>query len=94
VYLLRALVNSGSRRKVKLFEGFVSFKTKRGLSCHTDDVLCLRDIVWNPKAHADSITAPENLKVDETDSIYSAFKVAGMDFGVPPVITAVAKRKT
>jgi hypothetical protein len=51
-------------------------------------------VVWNPREHADAITAPERLKRDRTDLICSAFKVAGMDFGVPPVITAVANGKT
>jgi hypothetical protein len=46
----------------------------------------LREVVWHPEAHPTAIVAPDRLALERTHSLSSAFKVAGMDFGVPPVV--------
>lgn len=83
-YLLRGMVDICPKTEVRLFEGFVSFKEKDKKSSHKDDVVALRNAVWNLSASA--TTMPQGLS--ETDRIESAFRVAGMDFGIPPIITA------
>jgi hypothetical protein len=75
-----------SRREIRLFEGFASFKPKGNRSSHAGDVLKLRDAVWHPERHPAAIVPPERLALTPTDSVYSAFKVAGLDYGVPPVV--------
>ena len=89
-YLLRDLLGAKSKREVRLFEGFVSFKPRMTLSDHVGDVLQLREVVWTPRAHAQAIWGPDRLARDQSDTVCSAFRVAGMDFGVPPVIIASA----
>ena len=83
-YLLRSLVDSEVQRDVRLFEGFVSFKSGTRKSDHVKDVNELRKAVWNPKQGC--IIAPESIKLCDSDTIESAFAFAGMDFGVPPVV--------
>jgi hypothetical protein len=83
-YLLRGLVNCCPEAEIRLFEGFVSFKEKGKKSSHKDDVLALRSAAWNLSASA--VVKPQGFS--ETDRIGSAFLVAGMDFGIPPIITA------
>jgi len=84
LYLIKAITDSQPPGEVRLFEGFVSFKNKEEASNHSKDVLLLRDAVKNPVHN--SIIAPGNLKMDETDDLISAFKVSGMDYGIPPII--------
>jgi hypothetical protein len=83
-YLLRSLHDHSPVREIRLFEGLVSFKKKGDRSSHKDDVKALRDVVWNPSLG--QIISPEHLKDKQEDEVSSAFKVAGMDFGIPPVI--------
>ena len=82
-YLLRSIHDQSPVREIRLFEGLVSFKPKGLPSSHSKDVGALRDVAWN---HPRKIVAPTELTLNQGDSIVSAFKVAGMDFGVPPVI--------
>ena len=84
MYLLRAIVDSQPTAEVRLFEGFVSFKDRNKSSNHSRDVLALRDVVI--KGNRDAIIAPEALKVDDSDLLQSAFLVADVDLGVPPVL--------
>jgi hypothetical protein len=72
--------------RVRLFEGFVSFKDAG--TDHAEDVSDLRRIVKNALQHQDSICSSEELKFCEDDDLYSAFRVAGLDCGVPAVIIA------
>lgn len=81
-YLLRALVECGVQREVRLFEGFVSFKDRDNPSSHEDDVEALREVVWNQ--HMCSIVSPADLKREATDKLVSAHRFAGMDFDIPP----------
>ena len=85
-HLLSEVEKKKSRiqREVRLFEGFVSFKPKGGNSDHKKDVQKLREVVWNPTPVC--ILAPSQLKRNESDRIESAFKFAGMDYKIPPVI--------
>ena len=83
-YLLRALVACGIQREVRLYEGFVSFKSTDSKTNHIEDVLALKDVVWNQKKKL--IFAPEQLKRSRFDTLESAFAFRGMDFGIPPVI--------
>ncbi len=86
LYLVNALEMMPGQREIRLFEGFVSFKEKRGKSDHLRDVIMLREIVDHPQSFAGSIIGPDALKMDETDTLQSAFRIAGMDTGIPPVL--------
>ena len=86
MYLLRRVVAKGPRREIRLFEGFASFKPKGVASSHVQDVLRLREVVWHPVEHPGAIVAPHQLSLDPDDQLFCAFKVAGMDFGVAPVV--------
>ena len=85
-YLLRAIHDTNPVREIRLFEGFASFKAKDAPTSHSQDVLNLQDIVWNSPTAKGVIVEPAALLVSQSDQIVSAFLVAGMDFGVPPVI--------
>ena len=93
-YLVKAIAHSKPNRAIRLFEGFVSFKEKGAASCHTDDVMCLRDVVWHPDRHPGAITPPERIGLREADRVTSAFDVLGLDVGIPPVINATAGNAT
>ena len=86
-YLLRQLNETVPARQVRLVEGFASFKSgaprKRS---HAEDVCKLRDRAWNRAGTKGRVVGPENLRAKRGDCLVSAFKVSGMDFGVPPVV--------
>lgn len=86
MYLIMAVLKSESRVEVRLFEGFVSFKRAGKKRSHCEDVMLLKEVVDNPGRHSNSIVAGESLKINSTDILYSAFLVAGVDLGIPPVI--------
>jgi hypothetical protein len=67
-------------------EGLVSFKPKGIASSHTADAVALREVVWQENSSRGRIIAPEELALSEGDRVVSAFRVAGMDFGVPPIV--------
>lgn len=84
-YLLRSVVSHQPTRDVLLFEGFASFKAREAITGHALDVIRLREAVW--RGHlSPSVLRPESLRADGKDRVVSAFAVAGMDFGVPPVV--------
>ena len=85
-YLLRAIHDAQPNREIRLFEGLASFKSKGTRSSHSNDVLNLRNIIWERGLKSDRIVPPELLAVLKEDRVLSAFLVAGMDFGVPPVV--------
>jgi hypothetical protein len=71
---------------IRLFEGFVSYKTSSLPSDHRDDVCRIREVVRDPAKFSNSIYGADKLKQDPTDELFSAFRVAGLDCGVPAVI--------
>lgn len=85
-YLLRAIHDAQSKREIRLFEGLASFKPKGVRSSHSDDVLNLREIIWEGNLKSGRIVPPEQLAASPKDRLLSAFLVAGMDFGVPPIV--------
>ena len=85
-YLLRSIEEEKSPREIRLFEGLVSFKPKGTKSSHTEDVLGLRSVAWGTAPDAGRLIAPDQLRTSQEHRIVSAFRVAGMDYGVPPVI--------
>lgn len=85
-YLLRHVHESQLARDVRLFEGFVSFKFKEFPSSHAGDVVKLRSVVWRSRECQQSILAPNQIRVNPGDLLISAFRVCGMDFGVPPIV--------
>lgn len=87
MYLLRDISDESAAR-VRLFEGFVSYKDKLARSNHEVDVSVLREVVRNPNRIAGSVLSAEELKADPTDVLRSAFCVAGFDCGIPAVISA------
>lgn len=86
IYLVKAIYDSKPNNEVRLFEGFVSFKDSSAKSNHSNDVLILRDIVNNSHVDTKAIVSPDDLRKDTTDKIQSAFLVAGLDFGIPPIL--------
>lgn len=89
LYLLRALHDNRPQREVRLFEGFVSFKPKGNVSSHCADVEALRSVVFDPNRDRGAVLAATQM-VQSSDRLVSAFAVAGMDFGVPPVVKSMA----
>jgi hypothetical protein len=85
-YLLRAIAQINSSKEIRLFEGLASFRPKGVISSHARDVLQFREIVKNLQIYKDLIIDPEYFKMESNDILCSAFRVANMDFGVPPVI--------
>ena len=84
-YLLRNLHSSVPKREIRLFEGFVSFKKKGARSNHCLDVVALRDVAFGVTG-AGRIVPPELLAANPDHAVVSAFRVSGMDCGVPPVL--------
>ena len=85
-YLLRALHDSKPRRKVRLFEGFVSFKLVGQATSNCKDVEALRAVVLDRTRPHGMVLAPNQLASNPLDMVVSAFAVAGMNFGVPSVV--------
>jgi hypothetical protein len=86
-YFLRRIMDSNPTANIKLFEGFVSYKDRGKTSDHLKDVKLLRRVIMSPSVLR-HCKEPHELKLHEDDILESAFKVAGMDFGIPPVIQA------
>lgn len=85
-YLLFQIKESRPTRQIRLVEGFASFKTQSTEnSTHADDVFKLRNVAWKLGDTPGCVIAAEDL-MTEGDHLCSAFKVSGMDFGVPPVV--------
>jgi hypothetical protein len=89
-YLLRTIHDLSPRREIRLFEGLVSFKPKGTPSSHTADVDALRRVIWHEENSIGRIVAPKELALNQGDQIVSAFRVAGMDFGIPPIVVVGA----
>ena len=87
-YFMRRLIDSKLASNVRLFEGFVSYKEKGDVSDHLRDVKLLRKSIMSPDP-SQYCKSPSDLTLSDDDTIESAFKVAKMDFGVPPVIQGI-----
>lgn len=92
MYLLRALHDSKRRRKVRLFEDFVSFKLQA--TSHREDVEALRAVVLDSTRLHGLVLAPDQLASNASGTVVSAFSVAGMNFGVPSVLRTPVSRAT
>ncbi|MDZ7843047.1 MAG: hypothetical protein U5R46_19850 [Gammaproteobacteria bacterium] len=88
MYLMRTITEA-TDAEVRLFEGFVSFKPKGQASSHTEDVLALRSIVWGSN-RAGRVIPPDEFRQNSKDNVMSAFDVAGMMYGIPPVLAVGA----
>ena len=86
MHVIRAIADAGPKKPVRLFEGFVSYKVKGVASDHCRDVRLLREVIEEPERFATCIHSGESLRGDPTNTIESAFKVCGLDCGVPAVI--------
>jgi len=85
MYLIRHICESSPTSQVRLFEGFVSYKDPKVKTDHRADVELLREVVKDPKHFAGCIINADCL-ARPGDKIISAFKVCGLDCGVPLVI--------
>lgn len=85
-YLLRAIHDANPRREIRLFEGLASFKSKDVRSSHSNDVVNLRKVIWDDSSKFGLIVPAEKLAVSPKHRLFSAFLVAGMDFGIPTVV--------
>jgi len=84
-HILKKIVDSKPTREIRLFEGMASFKTRDQGHTHRDDVARLFKALKSPNRIAKKVD-PNKLRNKNTDRLESAFKVSGMDFGVPPVL--------
>jgi hypothetical protein len=84
MYLLREL-SSADQGSIRLFEAFVSYKLGKK-SNHQEDVIAMRQVVRYPARFQSAIYEGDQLKRNQSDTLFSAFKVLGLDFGVPAVI--------
>ena len=86
LYVINGLCNVIQSQEIRLFEGFVSFRAKTNKTNHLKDVCCLKRAVKNPSTCRSQVVCGEQLKMNPSDRLLSAFMVAGHDYGVPPVI--------
>ena len=86
LYLVKAISEIPTNAEVRLFEGFVSFKESGKKSIHSRDVALLMEVIENPNQYSEAIIEPEALKMTSSDTLKSAFLVAGIDAGIPPLI--------
>jgi len=88
MHVIRAIADAAPEKPVRLFGGFVSYKSKRVRSDHCRDVTLLREVIQEPERFAKlgCIYSGETLRGDPTNKIESAFKVCRLDCGVPVVI--------
>jgi len=87
-YLVRAMLDTGLARDVRLFEAFVSFKDKSRKPSHAADVLAMRAVAWGLPGALGHVLSPDELAGQHASEVQSAFKVFGFDCQVPPVIVA------
>jgi hypothetical protein len=85
MYLVRAISELKTITEVRLFEGFVSFKDKGVRSNHIRDVELIWNVIKN-KSSLGEIFSHEDLCINQSDRLQSAFLVSGLDLGIPPVI--------
>ena len=91
MYLLRDLKPADDNGSIRLFEGFVSYKLGKK-SNHQEDVKAVREVVRHPARFGSDIYEADQLKRNQSDELFSAFRVLGLDFGVPAVIKPSSTR--
>ncbi len=93
MYLIRKLYDSHPAGDVRLFEGFVSYKSRSVKLGHLRDVELLRRAVKATQTLRHHVMNPNELKTDPDDDVRSAFEVmniGNMDLGIPPIVKAEA----
>jgi len=86
MYLIRQIADANPPVTIRLFEGFVSYKDRSVTSDHKQDTILLREAIKDRDKHSDCIVAADKLKLHDDDVLSSAFRVMGLDCGVPAVI--------
>jgi hypothetical protein len=86
MYLVWAIHRTHSGALIRLFEGFISFKSAGSKSTHERDVILLRNAVKQPQNRTGLIIGADGLKESHSDQLASAFAVLGLDIGIPAVI--------
>lgn len=86
MYLIREIWDASPHIPIRLFEGFVSYKERSMRTDHRGDVELLREVVRDPETFSNSIISADDLSVNPGDQVVSAFKILGLDCGVPAVI--------
>jgi len=89
MYLMNRLHDSHPSGDVRLFEGFVSYKSKDAKSHHSRDVELLREAIKATGPECKYVIKPKDIKTDYDDTIKSAFEImrlANVGLGVPPII--------
>lgn len=87
MYLMKGLYDYHPTGDVRLFEGFVSYKSKGTTSNHLKDVELLREAIKAAQTKPHLIIKPEEIKTDPDDNIRSAFEVMNLaNIGIPPII--------
>jgi hypothetical protein len=82
----KSQIRSKSGTWIYLDIGFVSFKDGSKQSNHKSDVTLLRDVVREPTKFSRCIISKRHLRQHKKDRLVSAFRVAGLDCGIPVVI--------
>jgi hypothetical protein len=86
MYLIGAIREIPSPNTVRLFEAFISYKTRGTGSDHKREARLLRDAVRYPRKFPARIIPAKDLKERENDDLHSAFRIMGLDCDVPAVI--------
>ena len=92
LYLVRAIHDAKLANDVRLFEGFVTYKSKDEDSNHDADVRLLREVVYDPKKYSNCIFDENSLKMTKDSRVVNAFEVAGLSTGVPLLIKRTAEQ--
>lgn len=86
MYLIRRINEAAPTATVRLFEAFISYKERSAKSDHCRETMMLRDVVKDPRKFSECIISAKSLKASCDDEISSAFRVIGINCGVPAVI--------
>ena len=86
MYLVHDIHEAKTDVGVRLFEGFLSYKSRSEKSDHHEDVCRLKDAVKNSARFSNSIYEGDQLKAEPSDVLAGALSVAGLNCGIPAVI--------
>ncbi len=85
MYLIRGIMDAAPSATIRLFEAFISYKKAGARSDHRQEASMLRDVVMRSREPI-CIVSGDPLKSCPDDELCSAFRVIGLDCGVPAVI--------